>query len=109
MKANKGLTRRRRWCLRLGLLAWIAVPGCCCLNSWGDRNGCNDIPAGAIPVLTGTHTQDIFRKQAEIAEADDFVIYECEWLYDPVTACGSARPGSRTYPARSIWLSPGAG
>ena len=90
MKANKGLTRRRRWFLRFGVLAWAVLPGCvtdkvCC--------NCNDIPCGAIPVCTGTHTRDIFLKQAELAEADDFVIYEAEWLYDPVTTCGTARPG----------------
>lgn len=72
---------------------WFAVPGCCCCSDWCNRHGCDDIPAGAIPVCTGVHTHEIFRKQAEIAEADDFVIYECEWLYDPVRFCGSAKPG----------------
>src|SRR5579872_3545246 len=69
MKANNGLTRRRRWCLRLGLLVWLALPGCV---AWGEKRGCEDIPPGAIPPCTGTHTQEIFRTQAEIAEADDF-------------------------------------
>jgi hypothetical protein len=91
MKANMGQTRRRRWLLRLGVLAWAAVPGCCCLSE--RQHGCDDIPAGAIPVLTGTHTHDIFAKEAELAEAGDFFIYEAEWLYDPVTGCGSTKPG----------------
>ena len=86
MKANKG----RRWCLRLGLLVWIVLPGCV---GWGERRGCEDIPPGAIPPCNGTHAQEIFRKQAEIAEADDFVIYEHEWLYDPLTGCGTNKPG----------------
>ena len=33
------------------------------------------------------------KRQAELAEADDFVIYEHEWLYDPAALCGSIRPG----------------
>jgi hypothetical protein len=89
MKAIKGLTRWRRRCLRLGLLAWLALPGCV----FWEEHGCKDIPKGAIPPCNGTHAQEIFRTQAEIAEADDFVIYEHEWLYDPLTGCGTIKPG----------------
>ena len=74
--------------MRLGLLAWCAVPGCV----WS-RHNCNDIPCGAIPPCTGTHTKEIMRTQAEIAEADDFTMYEHEWLYDPITHSGTAKPG----------------
>jgi hypothetical protein len=81
---------RRRW-LRLGLLAWFALPGCVADGWWGGR--CEDIPKGAIPVCTGTHTKEIFQAQAAIAEADDFVLYEHQWLYDPVTNCRTAKPG----------------
>src|SRR4051812_26143487 len=91
MTAKKGLTLRRRWCARLGLLAWLALPG-----RVADKehcHGCADIPTGAIRMLTGTHTKNILRTQAEIAEADDFVIYEHEWAYDPATHLGSTRLG----------------
>jgi hypothetical protein len=64
------------------------MPGCL-----GERNNCEDIPKGAIPPCTGTHVREIMKTQAELAEADDFVIYEHEWLYDPVALCGSIRPG----------------
>lgn len=48
---------------------------------------CADIPAGAIPAPAGTYANAAFRRQADRAEYDDFVIYYHEWLD------GTATPG----------------
>jgi hypothetical protein len=57
------------------------------------KQDCKDIPCGAIPPCTGTHVKEIMRTQAELAEADDFVFYECEWMYNGETHCGTAQLG----------------
>ena len=91
MKLFKHLTRGRRWCAGVGLLIVSVLPGC--YERCGDCGGCGrshghaDIEAGAIPELTGTKVRNIREYQESLAEQDDFVIYEHEWLY------GGTKPG----------------
>jgi hypothetical protein len=57
----------------------IALTGCCprC-GSWkADR--CADIPPGAIPPPLGTYACQWQRAQQDLAERDDFMVYEHEW------------------------------
>jgi hypothetical protein len=94
------LGQRGRWLAGLGLLLGT-LAGCCSdcgKGPWlfgnlrggcaacGDKNGlfkdkCAEIPLGAIPPPAGTHLAEIKNAQKALAEADDFVIYEHEWLY----------------------------
>jgi hypothetical protein len=95
MKRFTHLTFGRRWCAGVGLLIASVLPGCyercggCggCGGGVGSRLLKDDIPAGAIPVLTGTYTRQIRDYQENLAEQDDFVIYEHEWLL------GGTKPG----------------
>jgi hypothetical protein len=85
MKRFKQLTPGRRWCAGVGLLVASVLPGCyercggCCGLGGGLTKA--DIPRGAIPVLT------VHDYQENLAEQDDFVIYEHEWLL------GGTKPG----------------
>jgi hypothetical protein len=75
------------------------LPGCydaCCGDGrgfggggglWAERGSKYAIPPGAIPELTGEKTRRIREVQESLAEMDDFVIYENEWLY------GGTQPG----------------
>jgi hypothetical protein len=69
------LPRKRlfRWLPRLGLFLPVALAGC------GSIDQCPNIPPGAIPPPTGTHTRRLQDQQAAKAEMDDFVIYKHEW------------------------------
>ena len=75
-----------RICLGLGVVA--VVVGChraCLTGDCGGKGGagidnCSDIPAGAIPMPVGVHVKEAINRQAEKAEADDFVIYYNEWV-----------------------------
>src|SRR5262245_22219331 len=73
--------RWRRWWRPLGLLAALGLAGCdpCSSCFWG-KGGCPRLEKGAIPELTGTHTRRINEMQEFLAEADDLVVYEHEWL-----------------------------
>jgi hypothetical protein len=78
-------SRPRRW-RPLGLLVAVGLAGCdplmkgsTCSAVCG-RGDCPRLEKGAIPELTGTHTRCINEMQELLAEADDLVIYEHEWL-----------------------------
>jgi hypothetical protein len=62
-----------RWLPRLGLFLPVLLAGC------GSLDHCPNIPPGAIPPPTGTHSRRLQDLQANKAEADDFVIYKHEW------------------------------
>ncbi len=90
MKLFKHLTPGRRWCAGVGILIASALPGCydtCDGGRCGHSCSKADIPCGAIPAPTGTWVRGIRDYQENLAEQDDFVIYEHEWLL------GGARPG----------------
>jgi hypothetical protein len=55
----------------------------------GGNGNCPRLEKGAIPYPTGTHTRRIEQTQAYLAEADDFVIYEHEWLANNLTTLGA--------------------
>jgi hypothetical protein len=86
---------------QLGLAALTAavLSGCVCSEKCSTCNGgcgaggvggnCPRLEKGAIPVPTGTFTREIRQTQAYLAEADDFVIYEHEWLANNLTTLGA--------------------
>jgi hypothetical protein len=72
------MSKRHLFCILAMTLSSLA--GC------GHHHGCllcddcADIPPGAIPQPTGAHTCTWNAAQAGMAESDDFVIYQYEWL-----------------------------
>jgi len=86
---------RFRWWLwlRPGLVLPVFVAGCMCHGDGACDSGglsalrgrfdkCATIPAGAIPVPIGTHSNEIFDRQVAKGRADNFVIYLYEWSGD---------------------------
>ncbi len=79
MRAFTDHHRLRR--LALCILLAVAAAGCCHVRRWlGFDDPCADIPPGAIPQPTGTYVCQWQVAQAARAEADDFVVYQYEWL-----------------------------
>jgi hypothetical protein len=66
-------------CIACGGLLLAAAAGCCtkCGSSHVDR--CANIPEGAIPPPVGTYACQWQVAQQELAENDDFFVYEREW------------------------------
>jgi hypothetical protein len=61
--------------------------GCCCTGLLGHSGGgesgaCGELPKGALPAEVGSYNREFEFRQAAKAEADDFVIYQYEWVQD---------------------------
>lgn len=76
--------KKRRFDIRwLMTVAWlIPLSGCCSDCGYLFCGGCPDIASGAIPKPVGTAVSHWTQAHAEIAEQDDFVIYQHEWAYE---------------------------
>ncbi len=79
-----------------GMLLLLAVLSGCC-HDWGCGkscgtggcstgkcstcffNKCADVPCGALPAPLGSFVRRFEKIQADKAEADDFIVYLCEW------------------------------
>ena len=80
------------------MLLLLAVLSGCCHDScgkgcgWGGWGGCGtghcstslfnkcaDVPCGALPAPLGSFVRRFEKIQADKAEADDFIVYLCEW------------------------------
>ncbi|QDU98855.1 hypothetical protein [Lignipirellula cremea] len=58
---------------------FLASPGCSSCSGWPFQDKCADIPPGAIP-QTGAHVAGWQSAQAALAERDDLVVYQYEWI-----------------------------
>jgi hypothetical protein len=63
----------------LPLAALLAATGCRNAPVRNDCAPCADIPHGALPQPAGTYLCQWQRAQMDLAEEDDFVVYEAEW------------------------------
>lgn len=66
--------------LAAAIAAWTT--GCATTDgehSFLPGTACQDIPPGAMPAVNGTYACQWQRAQQELAENDDFVIYQREW------------------------------
>jgi hypothetical protein len=70
-----------------GSVTWLAAGGAgCCSTKSGCQSGtggaCGELPKGALPADPGAYVREFQFRQCAKAEADDFVIYQYEWMQD---------------------------
>ncbi len=56
--------------------------GCNFAGHSGSGGACGELPKGALPAEPGSYLREFEFRQAAKAEADDFVIYQYEWMQD---------------------------
>ncbi len=79
----------RRLCLGLLAVTLVTWAGCC--HGHGDGSLGGYLPCGAIPAPVGTYSAQWQNAEAAKANADNFVLYQADWVDDSGELGATAR------------------